>query len=123
MPVHSGLFGRGFGVDAIIIDFSKSFDLVPHDRLLTKLADSGVDLMVVVWVRKFIVGRTQRVRVGRQQSDEVKLNSVVLQGSVLGPVLFLLYVNDIWRNVDPSVTLFANVCIIYRKITNEKNNR
>jgi len=44
------------GVDAIIIDFSKAFDLVPHDRLLTKLASSGVDSRVVIWLREFLVG-------------------------------------------------------------------
>ena len=57
-------FGRAGRYNAIIIDFSKAFDLVPHDRLLTKLAASGVDSGVVVWVREFLVGRTQRVRVG-----------------------------------------------------------
>jgi hypothetical protein len=46
--------------DAIIIDFSKAFDLVPHDRLLRKLAASGVDLRVVVWIREFLLGRIQR---------------------------------------------------------------
>ena len=48
---------EGAGIDAIIIDISKAFDLVPHDRLLTKLAASGVDSMVVVWLREFLVGR------------------------------------------------------------------
>ena len=66
MPGCSGIFGREFGIDAIIIDFSKAFHLVPHDRLLTKLESSGVDSRVVVWVREFLVGRTQRVRVGGQ---------------------------------------------------------
>jgi len=54
---------EGVGTDAIITDFSKAFDLVPRDRLLTKMATSGVDSKVVVWVREFLVGRTQRVRV------------------------------------------------------------
>jgi len=49
---------EGVGIDAIIIDFSKAFDLVPHDRLHTKLVASGVDSRVVVWVREFFVGRT-----------------------------------------------------------------
>jgi hypothetical protein len=51
--------GRGFGIDAIIIDISKVSDLVPHDRLLTKLMASGVDSKVVIWVREVLVGRTQ----------------------------------------------------------------
>jgi hypothetical protein len=80
---------------AIIIDFSKAFDLVPHDRLLMKLAASGVDSRIVVWVREFLVGRTQRVRVEGQLSKEVRVTSGVPQGSILGPLLFLAYVNDI----------------------------
>ena len=55
---------EGNGIDAILIDFSKAFDSVPHDRMLTKLAASGVDSRVVVWVRELLVDRTQRVRVG-----------------------------------------------------------
>ena len=87
MAGRSGIFGRGTG--AIIIDFSKAFDLVPHDRLLTKLAASGVDSTVVVCVREFLAGRTQRVRIGGQLFKEVNVNSGVPQGSVLGPLLFL----------------------------------
>ena len=49
----------------IIIDFSKVFDLVPHDQLLKKMAASGMDSRVVVWIREFLIGRSQRVRVGR----------------------------------------------------------
>jgi len=55
---------EGNCTDAIIIDFSKAFDSVPHDRLLTKLAASGVDSRVVIWVMELLVGRTERVRVG-----------------------------------------------------------
>ena len=55
---------EGNGIDAIIIDFSKAFDLVPHDGMLTKLAASDVDSRVVVGARELLVGRTERVRVG-----------------------------------------------------------
>ena len=92
---------EGVGIDAIIIDFSKDFDLVPHDRLVA----SGVDSRVVVWVTEFLVGRTQRVRVGGRLSKEVKVTSGVPQRSILDPLLFLVYVNDICRNIDWSVRL------------------
>ena len=64
---------NGDRIDAIIIDFSKAFDLVPHGRLLTKIANSGVDSRVIVWIREFLLGRTQRVRVGGQLSEEVRV--------------------------------------------------
>ena len=80
---------NGDKIDAIIVDFSKAFDLVPHGRLLTKNANSGVDSRVVVWIREFLVGRTQRVRVGGQLSEDVRIMSGVPQGNVLGPLLLL----------------------------------
>jgi cytidylate kinase len=60
-------------IDTIIVDFSKAFDLVPHGRLLTKIANSGVDARVVIWVKEFLSGRTQRVRVEGQLSEEVRV--------------------------------------------------
>jgi len=60
---------NGDKIVAIIVDFSKAFDLVPHDRLLTKIANSGVNSRVVVWIREFLLGRTHRVRVGGQLSE------------------------------------------------------
>ena len=80
---------NGDKIDAIIVDFSKAFDLVPHGQLLTKIANSGMDSRVVVWIREFLLGHIQRVRVGGQLSEEVRVMSGVPQGSVLGPLLFL----------------------------------
>ena len=71
-----------------------------------------------MWIREFLLGRTQRVRVGGQLSEEVRVTSVVPQGSILGPLLFLAYVNDIWRYMESTIRLFANDCVIYRKIIN-----
>jgi hypothetical protein len=109
---------NGDKIDAIIVDFSKAFDLVPRGRLLDKIANSGVDTRVVVWIREFLLGRTQRVRVGGQLSAEVRVTSGVPQGSVLSPVLFLASVNDIWRNMESTIRRFADDCVIYRKIIN-----
>ena len=112
---------KGVGTGRIIIDFSKTFDLVPRDRLLTKIAATGVDLRVVAWVKEFLLGRSKRVRVDGQLSEEVRVNSGVTQGSLLGPLLFLAYVNGIWRNNESNIRLFADDCIIYRKITDSSN--
>ena len=67
----------------------------------------------MVWIREFLLGRTQRVRVGGQLSAEVRVTSGVPQG-----ILFLAYVNDIWRNMESTIILFADDCVIYRKIIN-----
>ena len=69
---------KGVRTDAIIIDFLKAFDLVPHDRLLTKITATIVDLRVVVWVKEFFLGCPQRIRVDGQLYEEVRVNSGVL---------------------------------------------
>ena len=99
----------------------KAFDLVPHGRLLIKIANSGVDSRVVVWIREFLLGRMQTVRVGGQLSEEVRVTSSVPQGSVVGPLLCIAFINDIWRNTESTVRLFADECVIYRKIINNED--
>ena len=76
---------------------------------------------MVVWIGEFLIDRSQRVRVGRHYSEEVRVTSGVSQGSVLVPVLFLAYVNYIWKNIESKICLFADDCIIYRKVLNIKN--
>jgi len=71
----------------------------------------------VVWIKEFLLGRTHRVRVGGQLSEEVRVTSGVPQG----PLLFLAYVNDIWRNMESTTILFADDCVIYRKIINNSD--
>jgi hypothetical protein len=79
-----------------------------------------VDSRVVAWVREFLLGCTHKVRVGGQLSEEVRVTSGIPQGSVLGPLLFLAYVNDTWRNIVSTVRLFANDCVIYIKMINNE---
>jgi hypothetical protein len=109
----------GARMDATIIDCSKAYSLVPYDRQLMKMAALGMDLRVVVWVRELLSGHSHRVRVGGQLSEEVRVMSWLLQGSVLGPLLFLEYVNAIWRNLESTIKLFADDCVMCRKIMND----
>ena len=78
-------------------------------------------MRILVWVKEFLLGRSQRVRVDGQISEEVRVTSGVPQGNVLGPLLFLAYVNDIWRNNESNPRLFADDCIIYREIMDSSN--
>ena len=106
---------NGDKTDAIIVDSSKVLDIVPHGRLVTKIANSGVYSRVRVWIRELMFGRTQSVRVGGQLSEEVRVRSGVPQESVLGHLPFLAYVNDIWRNMESTIRLLLDGCVIYRK--------
>ena len=103
--------------DVAIMDFSKAFDTVPHKRLLHKLEYYGIEHQTRKWVEGFLKDRTQKVLINGESSDEVPVASGVPQGSVLGPVLFLIYINDLPDYVQNStVRLFADDCILYRQI-------
>jgi hypothetical protein len=101
---------------AIIIDSLKVFDLLHHDWLLTKTVNSGVNIRVGVWVGEWIPSGPHRECV-----EEVRVMSGEVQGSVLGPLLFLAYTFDIWRNMESTIRLCADACITHRrKLNNTK---
>ena len=110
----------GGQTDAIVMDFSKAFDKVSHPRLLYKLKGFGIDGQVHAWIKNFLVHRVQRVVVDGEKSEEVDVKSGVPQGTVLGPILFLLFINDMPEHPRHSkIRLFADDCVIYRKIATE----
>jgi hypothetical protein len=106
-------------VDMIIMDFSKAFDVVPHNRLLLKLNRYGIHNKTHAWISGFLKHRVQRVVVGGEHSTWTDVDSGVPQGTVLGPLLFLAYINDLPDNISSNVRLFADVCVLYREIKNE----
>lgn len=109
--------------DAIFLDFSKAFDRVPHDRLILKLNNIDLPRILVFWVIDYLKNRIQYVEIGDQRSGCLPVASGVPQGSVLGPLLFLLYINDIVSVVCSSVQirLFADDCVLYNEITCPEN--
>ena len=102
--------------DVILLDFSKAFDSVPHQRLLMKLEYYGILGNMLMWIKAFLSNRSQSVSVNSIQSSSKPVLSGVPQGSVLGPVLFLLYTNDISSSVKSRLRLFANDCILYSEM-------
>ena len=99
--------------DVIIMDFAKAFDKVPHRRLLYKLEYYGIRGSTHKWISSWLSERSQNELLDGQASDPVPVLSGVPQGSVLGPVLFLIFINDLPENIRSSVRLFADDCVLY----------
>lgn len=106
--------------DIIFMDFSKAFDLVSHSGLILKLNRLHFPSNLVKWISSYLNKRRQFVDVDGHYSDFLPVNSGVPQGSVLGPLLFLIYINDLTACIDESVTirLFADDCLVYKEIKN-----
>ena len=118
----TGLLDEGFAVDVIYLDYKKAFDTVPHQKLLIKLREYGFESRLVEWIRAFLSKRKMRVIVNGCSSGWVGVLSGVPQGSVLGPLLFLLYVNDIPDWVTGNVRMFADDTKIWRKIEGREDS-
>lgn len=112
-----------FSTDCIFLDFAKAFDKVNHSLLLYKLSILNIDPSVLNWIRAFLFSRLQFVHANDTNSSTVPVGSGVPQGSVLGPLLFLIYINDLPATVNSRICLFADDCVIYRKITNDSDIR
>ena len=103
-------------VDLTFLDFCKAFDKVPHRRLLNKLKHYGITGNLVKWIEQWLTKRNQQVTLENHVSNKLPVKSGVPQGTVLGPLMFLLYINDIDENISSTVWLFADDCVMYRII-------
>ena len=100
----------------VFIDFAKAFDSVPHERLLLKLQAYGICGSLLKWFRSFLTTRKQRVVVNGCYSDWSDVSSGVPQGSILGPLLFIMYINDISSVVQSSIKMFADDVTLYTTV-------
>ena len=99
--------------DVILLDFSKAFDKVSHEKFIHKLHGFGIRGRTLSWIKAFLNGRSQTVVL----EVDCSVTSGVPQGSVLGPILFLLYINDLPDKVKSLVSLFADDTAVYLAIT------
>lgn len=114
----------GKQTDLILLDFSKAFDKVNHRKLLLTLQENGVSTQILNWTRSFLIGRSQTVVLEDEHSTEVPVNSGVPQGSVLGPLCFLIYINELPSSVSKSqIRLFADDTVVYITINSSSDSQ
>ena len=104
-------------VDLILLDFSKAFDKVSHEKVIFKMHQYGVRGPTLRWIKSFLDNRSQSVVLNGTSSESVPVSSGVPQGSVLGPLLFLAYINDLPANIKSKVRLFADDTAIYLSLS------
>ena len=107
------LIDDGNSIDVVYLDFKKAFDSIPHERLLLKMKGYGISGNILKWVRSFLTGRKQRVRVGKEYSNMTDVTSGIPQGSILGPVLFTIFINDLPDAIKVNCKVFADDTKIY----------
>ena len=119
----TGVVDEGDPVDVIFLDFSKAFDTVQHSRLLDRVEEHGIAGNVLRWIRAWLAGRRQRVCIGGKMSGWRDVKSGVPQGSVLGPLLFIIFVNDIDVDIVSWLLKFADDLKIFARVRDEEDQK
>ena len=125
MDIWTKILDEGGSIEIIYCDFMKAFDKVPHKRLIHKIQKYGIDGNILGWMESFLTNRTQQIVINDEKSNSAFVTSGIPQGSVLGPILFVLYINDLPEVVDQNtfIFLFADDTKAFRQITNEADQK
>ena len=118
MEYLTDFFDEGNAVDIIYLDFKKAFDSVPHQRLLVKIKSYGISGNLYNWITDFLTGRSQRVRVENDFSNHAQVLSGIPQGSILGPILFTIFINDISDGIESVCRVFADDTKVFNSVHN-----
>jgi len=112
-------------MDVIYTDLEKAFDKIPHKRLISKLSNYGLNKELIEWITAFLINRKQRVRINTVFSDWADVDSGIPQGSLLGPVLFIIYISDLIEYCDCGydLYLYADDAKVFKHIKNELDSQ
>jgi len=113
----TSVIDQGYGIDVVYLDYRKAFNTVWHSGLVTKCMGYGIDGQLLLWIKSLLQGRKMRVEVRGDHSDWVDVTSGVPQCSVLGALLFLVFVNDIPEWIRSSVKMFADDTKVWTRIS------
>ena len=112
---------KGGHIAVIYTDFEKAFDKVPHKRLLNKLASYGINSDTIQWIKAFLCFRKQRVKLNGKYSEWSSVLSGIPQGSILGPLLFIIFINDLpdFCGNSADIYLFADDAKIFKHVCSQ----
>ena len=113
---------NGFSIDSIYLDFMKYFDTVLHKRLIYKLRMNDINPSILRWIEGFLTGRQQQVCVNGSMSKWADITSGIPQGSVLGPILFVIYIKDLPNKIKSDIYMFADDTKVFRTIKTNNDN-
>jgi len=102
--------------DCVYLDYQKAFDTVPHKRLIKKLAAYNIHEKIINWITYYLSERKQYVEISGMKSEWESVSSGIPQGSVLGPLLFLIYINDLPDGIESTIYMYADDTKLYREI-------
>lgn len=117
------IMDKGGQIDCVYFDFMKAFDKVSHRHLIGKLKAYKLNTKIIDWIKSFLTLRKQRVVVAGSKSNWTAVTSGIPQGSVLGPVFFVIYINDLPQHIKSNAYIFADDTKIYRQILTDSDNK